>query len=80
MNGTVTGHTPVMDVQRERIVRQVLQGLRYPAEKWQIVTQAELYGADAETKLELHALPARRYRDTTEVTAALDHTAPPNSP
>jgi Protein of unknown function (DUF2795) len=69
-----------MDVQRERTVRQVLSGLTYPAQRWQIVTQAELYGADVETRLELEALPARQYRDPKEITAALDRAAPPEDP
>jgi hypothetical protein len=46
--------------ERELAVRQVLRGLTYPAEKWQIVTHADLYGADAETRAALHGLaPAR---------------------
>jgi Protein of unknown function (DUF2795) len=61
-----------MDRQRERAVRQVLQGLTYPAEKWQIVTQAELYGADAEIRGQLYGLPMREYRDLGEVAEALD--------
>lgn len=66
-----------MNANRERAVRQVLQGLTYPAEKWQIVTQAELYGADAQTRGELYRLPMGEYRDTSDVTTALhaDETA-----
>jgi Protein of unknown function (DUF2795) len=61
-----------MDVQRERTVRQVLSGLTFPAEKWQIVTQADLYGADAHTRVELHGLPMREYRSPEDITAELD--------
>ena len=61
-----------MDPQHERMVRQVLAGLTYPAEKWQILTQAELYGADVGTVTELHRLPAKEYRSPTEVTSALN--------
>lgn len=55
-------------------VRQVLHGLHFPAEKWQVITQAELYGADVETRYQLHGLPMRCYRNSAEVTAALDGT------
>jgi hypothetical protein len=61
-----------MDAQGELSVRQVLRGLRYPAEKWQIITQAELFGVDVATRSKLHGLPTRRYRSSTDVTAALD--------
>jgi hypothetical protein len=61
-----------MDAQREWAVRQVLHGLTYPAERWQIITQAELYGADADTRTRLQSLPSRRYRSSTDVTAELD--------
>ncbi|HEU5470501.1 MAG TPA: DUF2795 domain-containing protein [Actinophytocola sp.] len=61
-----------MDGRREITVRQVLHGLTYPAEKWQIVTQADLYGADAGTIRDLFRLPTREYRDPHEITAALD--------
>lgn len=48
-------------------VRQVLRGLHFPAEKWQIVTQAEIYGADARTRDQLYQLPMREYRSWSEV-------------
>lgn len=60
-----------METQGEQAVRQVLHGLRYPAERWQVITQAELYGADIETRTRLHDLPVRRYRSSTDVTAEL---------
>ena len=60
-----------MDARGEQAVRQVLRGLDFPAERWQVITQAELYGVDVETRSRLHELPMRRYRSTTEVTAAL---------
>ena len=56
---------------REQAVRQVLRGLNFPAERWQVITQAELYGADERTREQLHALPQRRYRSTSDVTTAL---------
>jgi hypothetical protein len=56
-------------------VRQVLHGLRFPAEKWQIVTQAEIYGADATTRDLFHQLPMREYQSWTEVAATLTKNA-----
>lgn len=50
---------------------QVLRGLRFPAAKWQIVMQAEEYGADAATRTQLWALPARRYPELSDVLVAL---------
>jgi hypothetical protein len=61
-----------MDAQGELSLRQVLRGLSYPAERWQIITQAELFGADVATRSRLHDLPKRRYRSSTDVTSALD--------
>jgi hypothetical protein len=60
-------------------VRQVLHGLRFPAEKWQIVTQAEIYGADAKTRDQLYQLPMRKYRSWTEVAATVTKDAEPAS-
>ncbi len=51
----------------ETRLRQVLEGLRYPAQKWQIVTWAETYGADATTKTELAGLPLAPYRCVGDV-------------
>jgi len=55
----------------ETVVRQVLHGLCYPAEKWQIVTQADLYGADSATRAALQGLPARVYGSPTDIVLAL---------
>jgi Protein of unknown function (DUF2795) len=60
-------------------VRQVLHGLRFPAEKWQIVTQAEIYGADAKTRDQLYQLPMREYRSWTEVAATVTKDTEPAS-
>lgn len=59
-----------MDHVRMRL-RQVLDGLSYPAERWQIVTWAELYGADTLTRAELAALPAGSYHAIGEIIAAV---------
>lgn len=60
-----------MDRPRPATVRQVLHGLRYPARKWQIVTQADIYGADLGTRDQFRHLPEREYRDCDDVAAAL---------
>jgi hypothetical protein len=46
---------------------QILSDLTYPAEKWQITTCAEIYGADIRTRRELYKLPARAYRSAMEI-------------
>ena len=46
----------------------VLDGLTYPAQRWQILVQAELYGAATTTKDVLRRLPQGSYADTGEVT------------
>jgi hypothetical protein len=54
----------------ERIA-QVLDGLRYPAERWQVIAQADHYGADSVTRAQLVALPVRAYVDLGAVLVAL---------
>lgn len=43
----------------------------FPAEAWQVLIQAEIYGADATTRVALRALPAGRYRNLRAIAAAL---------
>jgi Protein of unknown function (DUF2795) len=62
------------DVQR---LGQVLAGLEFPAAKWQLIMHAEDYGADAETRAELWALPSGTYADLRTVLVALDAAAAP---
>ena len=50
---------------------EILRGLTYPTEKWQITTCAEIYGADVRTRRELYGLPARTYRTAAEITDSL---------
>ena len=52
-------------------VCQVLAGMAFPAAKWQLVMQAEEYGADAATRAELWALPAGCYADVQAVVDAV---------
>jgi hypothetical protein len=59
---------PRADAER---VSQVLAGMAYPAAKWQLIMQAEEYGADAPTRAELWALPTGSYPDLPAVLAAL---------
>jgi len=62
-----------MDTSEERAsLSEILEGLNYPAEKWQITTCAAIYGADVRTRRELYALPARVYRSAGDVAATLE--------
>jgi hypothetical protein len=40
-------------------LRFVLDGLTFPAERWRIITTADLYGADVATCQRLRRLPLR---------------------
>jgi hypothetical protein len=50
---------------------EILEDLTFPAEKWQITTCADLYGADVHTRRALYGLPAHRYGSADDVTATL---------
>jgi hypothetical protein len=52
-------------------VASTLAGLRFPAMRWQLIAEADYYGADAITRDELAGLPAQLYQDLATVTAAL---------
>jgi hypothetical protein len=52
-------------------VRPALRGLRFPAERWEIVTQAEFYGADRRTRTLLAGLPDGRYTSLAAIATAL---------
>jgi uncharacterized protein DUF2795 len=58
-----------------RSLRAVLAGLVFPAWRWEIVTRAGWYGADARTTDRLRRLPARPYRDLRDIMATLDDIA-----
>jgi hypothetical protein len=58
---------------RQRL-QQVLAGQQFPAERWELIVVADLYGADAHTKSELHALPAVRFRSLADVLHAVERT------
>lgn len=53
-------------------VAMVLDGLSFPAAKWQILMHAENYGADAFTRVELWSLPTGAYADLEAVLSALE--------
>jgi hypothetical protein len=50
---------------------EILRDISYPAEKWQITTCADLYGADVHTRRELYRLPPRVYRSVADVADTL---------
>jgi Protein of unknown function (DUF2795) len=50
---------------------EILEDLTFPAEKWQITTCADLYGADVHTRRALYGLPAHQYRSADDVTTTL---------
>lgn len=52
-------------------LRHVLAGQQFPAERWQLIVGAEFYGADAQSRLELQALPPRRYTSLAEVLSTI---------
>jgi hypothetical protein len=55
-------------------LRFVLDGLVFPAERWRILTAADLYGADAETSRRLRRLPLRSqpYRSLQDIVDTLE--------
>jgi hypothetical protein len=52
-------------------IAQVLDGLRFPAARWQVIAQADYYGADAVTRAQLVTLPVGAYTDLGAVLVAL---------
>jgi hypothetical protein len=61
---------PVSDVSRR--LRHVLAGQRFPAQRWELISRAEDYGADARSRGELWALPAKEFRSLAEVLGTID--------
>lgn len=58
-------------------LRTVLAELRFPAQRWEIITTADMYGVDAATCELLRRLPLRStpYRNLQDVVEAL-HSVP----
>jgi hypothetical protein len=61
------------DVER---IRQVLDGLSFPAARWEVLAQADHYGADSVSRAQLSMLPVGTYRGLAEVLAALGLVVP----
>ena len=53
-------------------LRYVLAGLSFPAQRWQVIAEAEHYGADARTRSELRALPEARFETFAALLWALE--------
>jgi hypothetical protein len=52
-------------------IADVLAGVPYPARSWQLLAQADYYGADRHTRTELSRLPIGTYRDLNAVVETL---------
>lgn len=46
---------------------EVLADLHYPAQKWEIITCAEIWGVDVETRRRLYGLPVRTFENLRQV-------------
>ncbi len=55
----------------------VLADLNFPAQRWEILTQADMYGVDGVTRERLRPLPSRStpYRDMQDIIEALEAVA-----
>lgn len=53
-------------------IAEIVADVAYPAEKWQITTCAEIYGADVPTLRTLYSLPPRRYDSPADVLSAME--------
>ncbi|HEV7651539.1 MAG TPA: DUF2795 domain-containing protein [Actinophytocola sp.] len=60
-----------MDTMEAPSLSEILDDLTFPADKWQITTCADLYGADVHTRRALYGLPAHRYQSANDVTTTL---------
>lgn len=74
----VAGITLGVSETDQHALRLILAELRFPLQRWEIITAADWYGADADTTQRLRALPVhdRPYRDLGELMTALDHVRP----
>jgi hypothetical protein len=57
---------------RQRL-QHVLAGQSFPAERWELIVTADMYGADLVTRNELHALAPVRFESLAEVLLAVEH-------
>jgi hypothetical protein len=70
---------PRADMDAVRLSR-VLAGLRFPAHTWQLIAQADYYGADWRTRAELSQLPDAEYPNLAAVLAAVARQRPRSTP
>jgi hypothetical protein len=69
------------DVRADTVrLAHVLSGVPFPAAKWQLVIQAEDYGADARSRADMWRLPAGTYADLGAVLVALGLPTGPSAP
>lgn len=52
-------------------LNEVLADLHYPAQKWEVITCAEIWGVDLETRRQLYGLPVRTFDNLREVADSL---------
>lgn len=60
-------HSPAAII--EQTLAHMLDGLRFPAQRWRVITTADLYGADHQTRAALLRLPDGTYTDLQQVAA-----------
>ena len=60
-----------------RLLRYVLDGLRYPARWWEIMATADMYGVAASQHAELARLPRALYSNVEAILTALTAPVPP---
>jgi hypothetical protein len=58
-------------------VAAVLEQLRFPAVRWQIIAEADHYGADWQTRTELERLPIGNYLDVAAVVSMISASSRP---
>jgi hypothetical protein len=50
---------------------EILAELDYPAQKWDVIRCAEIWGVDLETRRRLYDLPVRTFTNVREVTGLI---------
>jgi hypothetical protein len=61
-----------MDLMNEPArLAEILADLQFPAEKWEVITCAEIWGVDLETRRRLYGLPVQTFESEREVVEAL---------
>jgi hypothetical protein len=53
-------------------LRPALQNLCFPAQRWQILAEADMYGTETEIRTRLYALPVRLYESCADVAGAME--------